>query len=310
MTVSMRQEALLVDFEVHPAAAVFPMLSDDELRDLAEDIKAHGLLHPIVLDADGVLIDGRNRLAACNLAGVTPTFETFDGDPLRLIISANINRREMRPGQKAMVLADLLANSAVQQKYGQVDGLAKAGGIAPSTLSRANTVRAFDDLAEQVRAGASLTDAHSAAIERKRRQKEKQEDAEKQLAYLAEQRRKAIEKLEAARSSIGPAVKVPPEPDLEVHFSRDAEGDVVTPEPAPKLGENLKREDAMLARMRHLKDEITNLAGEPILADAWFFEGHVLAVRSWASQVVAAVYGMVETHNAALNDEGLLRRVK
>jgi ParB-like chromosome segregation protein Spo0J len=61
--------------EVHPLAALFPMMSDDELADLAEDIKANGRIHPIVLDADGVLIDGRNRLRACELAAIEPEFE-------------------------------------------------------------------------------------------------------------------------------------------------------------------------------------------------------------------------------------------
>jgi ParB-like chromosome segregation protein Spo0J len=49
---------------VHPVANLFPMLPDDELQELADDIRANGLQHPIVLDKDGVLIDGRNRWAA------------------------------------------------------------------------------------------------------------------------------------------------------------------------------------------------------------------------------------------------------
>ena len=43
-----------------------------ELQDLAGDIKEHGLLHPIVLDGDGFLIDGRNRLQAGEIAGGEP----------------------------------------------------------------------------------------------------------------------------------------------------------------------------------------------------------------------------------------------
>jgi ParB-like chromosome segregation protein Spo0J len=58
---------------VHPIADLFPMMTDEELADLAADIKANGLLHPIVVDKEGALIDGRNRARACEIAGVEPT---------------------------------------------------------------------------------------------------------------------------------------------------------------------------------------------------------------------------------------------
>jgi ParB-like chromosome segregation protein Spo0J len=81
-------------------------LTDDELRELADDIAEHGLLHPIVLDADGVLIDGRNRLRACELAGVEPFFTELNGrDAAAFIVSANLNRRNLTKGQQAMALA-------------------------------------------------------------------------------------------------------------------------------------------------------------------------------------------------------------
>ena len=39
---------------MHPLANVFPMMTDDELRELADDIAEQGQLHPIIIDADGV----------------------------------------------------------------------------------------------------------------------------------------------------------------------------------------------------------------------------------------------------------------
>lgn len=90
---------------VHPAAAVFPMLPDDELAELAEDIKANGLLHPIVLDKDGLIVDGRNRDAACKRAGVEPTYTTLNGhDPVDFILSANVHRRHLTEGQRAIAV--------------------------------------------------------------------------------------------------------------------------------------------------------------------------------------------------------------
>ena len=56
----------------HPLAAVFPVLADDDLQSLADDIKTNGLQQPIVIDEAGVSIDGRNRLAAGAMAGIEP----------------------------------------------------------------------------------------------------------------------------------------------------------------------------------------------------------------------------------------------
>jgi ParB-like chromosome segregation protein Spo0J len=67
----------LPSLAVHPVAALFPMLADDELEELVADIKERGLLQPIVLDAEGRVLDGRNRLKACELAGVKPTFRNL-----------------------------------------------------------------------------------------------------------------------------------------------------------------------------------------------------------------------------------------
>jgi len=78
-------------------------MDDRELKALAEDIKANGLREPIQIDAAGEIVDGRNRYAACELAGVTPTFETVDGDVGDRIVSANIMRRHMTKGQIAIV---------------------------------------------------------------------------------------------------------------------------------------------------------------------------------------------------------------
>lgn len=94
--------------EVHPAAAIFPMMEDAELDELAEDIKANGLVHPLVTK-EGQLIDGRNRREACRRAGIEPkTIELNGQDPAAYILSANINRRHLTRSQRAMAVATLL----------------------------------------------------------------------------------------------------------------------------------------------------------------------------------------------------------
>lgn len=102
---------LFPGIEVHRLAAIFPMLSEEELEELAADIKANGLLHPIVRTVDGrVLVDGRNRYAACRMAGVEPVFDDRirdDAEARALILSANITRRHLDKGQQAMAHAIL-----------------------------------------------------------------------------------------------------------------------------------------------------------------------------------------------------------
>ena len=49
-----------IDTALNLAAALFPMLPDDELEDLAEDTSRNGLLQPIVLDSDGLILDRRS----------------------------------------------------------------------------------------------------------------------------------------------------------------------------------------------------------------------------------------------------------
>ena len=89
------------DFETHPAADIFPMLDAVLSNALAEDIRKNGLIEPILL-FDDLVLDGRCRLAACLSVGIEPRFETFEGDPWDLSWSANVERRHLEPGTRAV----------------------------------------------------------------------------------------------------------------------------------------------------------------------------------------------------------------
>lgn len=100
--------------DVHPAAKLFPMLEDDgpELQELANDIKKNGLRNPI-LTLGGMILDGRNRLRACEKAGVKPTFREWKegGDPFAHVWSLNGERRHLEPNQRAAIRLMVLKNS-------------------------------------------------------------------------------------------------------------------------------------------------------------------------------------------------------
>ena len=129
--------------KIHPAAEIFPMMTKDELNDLAADIKANGLLTPIVTDAHGdLLIDGRNRLAACKIAGVKPEYSKLNGhDPVAFIMSSNIARRHMTKGQQAMAVAMIYPETQQGKKSTSLK-IKEVKLVNPGSLSQARAVLA------------------------------------------------------------------------------------------------------------------------------------------------------------------------
>jgi hypothetical protein len=93
--------------EPHLFAALFPELPPEELTQLARDIKERGQLEPIIL-YKGLILDGRNRYRACQIAGVKPRLEEFNPkatrrSPEEFVVSRNLRRRHLSVGQKAAI---------------------------------------------------------------------------------------------------------------------------------------------------------------------------------------------------------------
>jgi hypothetical protein len=137
--------------EIHPAAQVLPLMSEERLTELTEDIKAHGLRCRIVT-YEGLLLDGRNRRAACDRAGITPEFE--DGtskinDPVAYVISVNLKRRDLTTDQRAACVAELATlKVGANQHRGRegvqnctpsptLDQAAKLAGVSRRTVANA-----------------------------------------------------------------------------------------------------------------------------------------------------------------------------
>ncbi len=165
---------------VHPWAAMFPMHSEDELSDLADDIKANGLRYPVVLGmtvtAEGfpahlAVIDGRNRLAACKRAGVKPETITLNGeDQDAYIASVNLKRRNMNKGQQAMLIA---ARFPSERKGGRGKTLAtnaaESAGLSERRLRQARSVRNYcPEMVEQIISGLLGLDEAYGEAERRR----------------------------------------------------------------------------------------------------------------------------------------------
>src|SRR5438093_11702669 len=101
-------------------------MSEVELQTLADDIKAHGQRDPVLLigasgsasRSEDQVIDGRNRLLACELAGFEPEVSWCDGDidPIAFVLSKNLHRRHLTASQRAMIALDVEKMYAEQAK--------------------------------------------------------------------------------------------------------------------------------------------------------------------------------------------------
>lgn len=106
-------------------ANFYPMLSEEALAELAADIKENGQQSPITVTADGVLLDGRNRLKACEIAGVEPRVTVHEGDDEGAFVRSSNERRHQSTGSRAMSTALSLQTDGYRRngrwKRGSVD---------------------------------------------------------------------------------------------------------------------------------------------------------------------------------------------
>jgi hypothetical protein len=103
---------------LHPLCTLFPRLEGVEFAALVADIKANGQREPIVM-FEGMVLDGGNRLRACIEAGVKPEFKDFEGQSIvSFVLSANLHRRHMTPGQQAAIVASAQDWSKAQEHGG------------------------------------------------------------------------------------------------------------------------------------------------------------------------------------------------
>lgn len=162
------RKAVTVLTQRHPAVDLLPMMAENELSELARDIKENGLCNPLIVwtDPEGyeLLLDGRNRLAACQLAGVKPRFEPFTGsDPVSYVLSQNVVRRHLNESQRAMVAAELANLKLGDNQYkgsssdppiSQSQAAAMVGTSVPSVKRAATVLRsAPPELIADVRSG-------------------------------------------------------------------------------------------------------------------------------------------------------------
>ena len=145
---TVRKELADLVMRDHPIAAVFPLLDEDELQKLADDIAERGLMDTIIMHEEQIL-DGRNRYRACLRAGVAPRYGCYDGaDPVGFVLARNLRRRHMDTSQRAMVAAKL-ANMKEGRPPEETSGIplvsqadaANKLNVSPDSVKRAAIVK-------------------------------------------------------------------------------------------------------------------------------------------------------------------------
>lgn len=140
---------------VHPAAERFPMIEGSAYEEFREDIRMHGLRVPIAILPDGTILDGRNRLKACEEVGIEPIFEIVNTEsPMAYVLSANKHRRHLTSSQLAMIAAD----EVPKLRHSAIENMAEGGRSAGRGRPKGRE-KVSDPIAQERRYGKSVEKA-------------------------------------------------------------------------------------------------------------------------------------------------------
>ena len=112
---------------VHQACADVPRIGARDFDQLVESIEANGLLRPIEVNNQNLLIDGRSRIQAYAVLGLElreNDIVVTDADPFAIARSNNA-RRHLTDGQKTMEAARLLEDEQKRAAERRKQGAAK-----------------------------------------------------------------------------------------------------------------------------------------------------------------------------------------
>lgn len=91
---------------------VMPPLSAEEYQELYEDIKANGVMVPIVVDEDEVIVDGHHRAKIAAELGIPCPEEMIEGksesEKRNIAFTLNLKRRHLNREQRRALIAESL----------------------------------------------------------------------------------------------------------------------------------------------------------------------------------------------------------
>ena len=108
----------------HPAATAFPDMPEHEFKELVADIAANGVRTAVAVTRSGMVLDGRHRCRAAELAGkpvMIRELDVNDAQAAEFVLSLNLKRRHLTPSQRAASAAELATAGPGRPKTGSTD---------------------------------------------------------------------------------------------------------------------------------------------------------------------------------------------
>ncbi len=214
-------------YSLHPLAALFPPMQEDEFLALCESIRLHGQREPVLV-WNGLILDGVHRTRACLRLGISPQTEKFEGDgddAQAMVLDLNLHRRHLSTSQRAMIAAGLATRgpgrpSANGENPADLPDITQAQAAAllnvgERTLREAKrlTLEADADLVENVRSGAWTLNAATSEHEYREREKAWEAGREERERAAEERRRKWEEEQKKRHEEEEEEVDWPPCPE-------------------------------------------------------------------------------------------------
>jgi hypothetical protein len=130
----------VTELVAHPLASRFPPLPLQEFEALKENIALLGLLHPIVVNERGEILDGIHRWKACTQLEIEPatiqlaSLLSSNGErppvsEVEFIFSANVNRRHLTNDQRTAIYTAFLPEIQAASRLRLIEGCKKGGEV-------------------------------------------------------------------------------------------------------------------------------------------------------------------------------------
>ena len=130
---------------------LFPELVGDDFKKLVDSIREKGQLIPLAVNSEGILLDGHQRLRACEEVQIEPHYNVFtfqsEEEELNFVVASNLTRRHLNDVQKYELAKKLIPfeqrfAKERSQKGREQAGLTKKGEEMEDEVSKETTLHA------------------------------------------------------------------------------------------------------------------------------------------------------------------------